>query len=375
VLKAGEKIEVGGSFLVFTPAEEAEARFVPEVAPAVSAEGGGAPLKQPGEGVYELADEGPPSRKTDLIPCIYCGHQIRKGVSRCPHCGELLGEGALKKAREEAGPWSLLSDRAMATRGVNLEVMIRWVREGKINRNSTVRGPSTRFEWRYAAEAPVLSKYLGVCPHCQAQVDEDDEFCPACRGDLEGEGRLAPELQVQVKQQVRKRKSKKRVAALLVLLFLVMVAAFFATPVWRWVLPSAQESWMEEKLEAATVGFKSLVGPEHFGRERALLERASEQERQGNFGAAIDIYEQLIASYADSDFANQVDARRERAKRWRGVSTKINVADNYRTNRRYKQALDIYRELRQANPDYPLMSELDGKIAQAQQEMSSEASP
>jgi len=263
----------------------------------------------------------------------------------------------------------------MATRGVNLEVMIRWVREGKINRNSTVRGPSTRFEWRYAAEAPVLSKYLGVCPHCQAQVDEDDEFCPACRGDLEGEGRLAPELQVQVKQQVRKRKSKKRVAALLVLLFLVMVAAFFATPVWRWVLPSAQESWMEEKLEAATVGFKSLVGPEHFGRERALLERASEQERQGNFGAAIDIYEQLIASYADSDFANQVDARRERAKRWRGVSTKINVADNYRTNRRYKQALDIYRELRQANPDYPLMSELDGKIAQAQQEMSSEASP
>lgn len=371
VLKAGDKIELGGSFLVFTPAETGQVHLVPEVAPRAPAEAESAPAKEPEESAYELVDEQAPGGKAELAPCIYCGHQIRKGVSRCAYCGELLGEEARRKAREEAGPWSLLSDRAMATRGVNLEVMIRWVREGKIDRNSTVRGPSTRFEWRYAAEALVLSKYLGVCPYCQAQVSESDEFCPACRGDLEGKGRLAPELEARAKEEVRKRKSKKWTVVLVVLLFLAIVGAFFVTPVWRWVLPGAQESWMEQKLEAMTVGFKSLVGPARFSQEKALAEKASQEESKGNFRAAIAIYEELIATYPDTGFAQELSARLEKAEGWRSVKTRVNVADNYRRNRMYAQALRIYREQRGANPDYPLISELEQRISETERELSS----
>ncbi len=375
LLKEGDKIELGGSFLIFTseskrvtpPRMQEPYPQPPPLAPA--------PTKETQEPSYQLAEAAPVPKRARPRPCIYCGRQILKGSARCPHCGELLGEEARKKAEEEAGPWSLLTDRAMATRGVKLAVMVRWVREGRIDRNSTVRGPSTRFQWRYAAETPVLSKYLGLCPHCQSPVAEKDVFCAACKGDLDGKGRIPPEKVAQVKKKVPKRRGKKRLVLLVSLLLIVGVVAMGYTGLWRYLFPAAQERWVEEKVNAVTLRFKVVVGPEHFGREQALLKQAAGASARGDFQDAITIYEGLMATYPDTDFAAEVSVLLQRTRGWQRARRRINLADNFRRNNMHAQALLIYQELKATYPDYPLMNKLNQRIADTRRALGTENQP
>jgi predicted amidophosphoribosyltransferase len=44
-----------------------------------------------------------------------------------------------------------------------------------------VQGPTTGDHWTFAGRTPAVSKYLGLCPHCQAPVKAEDEVCEACR--------------------------------------------------------------------------------------------------------------------------------------------------------------------------------------------------
>jgi serine/threonine protein kinase len=78
------------------------------------------------------------------------------------------------------GPWSYLAPEGPQNSRVALQTLAGWVRNGQIGPESMVRGPTTGDRWTFASRTPGLSKYMGLCPHCQDAVAPDAEVCPSC---------------------------------------------------------------------------------------------------------------------------------------------------------------------------------------------------
>jgi hypothetical protein len=87
--------------------------------------------------------------------------------------------------QKHSGPWYVL-EHVRPFPGVKIERLIRQIQRGVLTATTIVRGPTTFGQWRYAAETPGLSKYLGLCWRCQAAVTEEDTICRACRVKLDG---------------------------------------------------------------------------------------------------------------------------------------------------------------------------------------------
>lgn len=114
-------------------------------------------------------------------PCVYCGQVIDRIADRCPHCRTSYSFAVRKASREVIGDWSYLDPRNPSGRGVTFETLIKMIEKGRIKRDSVVRGPTTHYDWTYAAAAPRLAKYLGVCPHCFAEAKPEDTYCDQCQ--------------------------------------------------------------------------------------------------------------------------------------------------------------------------------------------------
>jgi hypothetical protein len=115
----------------------------------------------------------------DAAPCVSCGQLVRREETQCDHCGQDLSEEMLDKMRVHAGPWFVL-EHVRPFPGVSLERVIRQIRRGLITETSIVRGPSTDYQWRFAVEAPGLSRCFGRCWHCHQQVSQADTYCRHC---------------------------------------------------------------------------------------------------------------------------------------------------------------------------------------------------
>jgi hypothetical protein len=102
----------------------------------------------------------------------------------CGQCGQELSGEMLAKMRQHSGPWYVL-EHVRPFPGVSLERLVRQIRRGVLTRTTVVRGPTTYHQWRFAAETPVLSKFLGCCWACQADVGQTDRVCAVCRADLD----------------------------------------------------------------------------------------------------------------------------------------------------------------------------------------------
>ncbi len=120
-------------------------------------------------------------------PCVSCGQLIRRTAARCEHCGQLLSGDMLQKMRQHSGPWYVL-EHIRPFPGVSKKRLLIQIKRGVLTQTTIVRGPSTHHQWRFAAETPGLSKYLGVCWACQATVHADDTTCPVCRNNLDSDG-------------------------------------------------------------------------------------------------------------------------------------------------------------------------------------------
>ncbi|MCP4590747.1 MAG: hypothetical protein GY842_08380 [bacterium] len=123
----------------------------------------------------------------DARPCVSCGQLILRTASRCDHCGQLLSGEMVHRMRVHSGPWYVL-EHIRPFPGVSLERVILQIRRGVLTQTTIIRGPSTHHQWRFAAETPVISKFLGFCWACQAAVEEADSSCPVCRKDLDTDG-------------------------------------------------------------------------------------------------------------------------------------------------------------------------------------------
>jgi tetratricopeptide (TPR) repeat protein len=122
-----------------------------------------------------------PAFKGPEAPCVYCGKVIDRGADRCPHCRTSYSFAVRKASREVVGDWFYLDSRNPSGRGVTFETLIKMIEKGRIKPDSIVRGPTTHHDWMYAAEAPRLAKYLGLCPHCFAKAKPEDTYCTECQ--------------------------------------------------------------------------------------------------------------------------------------------------------------------------------------------------
>ena len=146
----------------------------------------------PGDHPLEVAARegfGPLSSKADEawhgegVPCVSCGHLVRRTRDNCDECGQDLGERMLAKMRTHAGPWYVL-EHLHPFPGVTLDRIIRQIRRGLLTETSIVRGPSTDHQWRFAVETPGLCRYFGRCWHCHNEVAPSDSTCTRCRTNL-----------------------------------------------------------------------------------------------------------------------------------------------------------------------------------------------
>ena len=114
------------------------------------------------------------------MPCVYCGRTIERSSQRCPQCKTSYSMAVRKASREVEGDWFYLEPRNPSNRGVDFRTMLKLIEKGRLRPDSIVRGPATHQDWMYAAEAPMLSKHLGNCPHCFGPATGNDEFCTTC---------------------------------------------------------------------------------------------------------------------------------------------------------------------------------------------------
>ncbi|MBM4019742.1 MAG: hypothetical protein FJ288_15710 [Planctomycetes bacterium] len=117
----------------------------------------------------------------DQAPCVYCGQVIPRSEERCPQCKTSFSLAVRRASREVMGDWFYLDSRNPSGRGVTFETLIKMIEKGRIRPDSVVRGPTTHQDWLYAAEAPRLAKYLGMCPHCFAEAKPEDTYCTRCQ--------------------------------------------------------------------------------------------------------------------------------------------------------------------------------------------------
>ena len=121
----------------------------------------------------------------DSAPCASCAHLNSRAAQRCGHCGQDLSQEMLQKMAKHSGEW-FVYDNARPFPGVSLERMVSLIRRAALKPTSIVRGPTTYYQWRFAVETPLISKYLGRCWSCQAAVTADDSHCSECKVALDG---------------------------------------------------------------------------------------------------------------------------------------------------------------------------------------------
>lgn len=120
----------------------------------------------------------------ESYPCVSCGQLVRRSAIVCDQCGQDLSLKMIMKMQTHAGPWYVL-EHVRPFPGVTLDRLVRQAQRGVLTATTIVRGPTTYHQWRFAAETPALSKHLGLCWNCQAQVTAQDTHCPACKFNLD----------------------------------------------------------------------------------------------------------------------------------------------------------------------------------------------
>ncbi|MCH7719466.1 MAG: hypothetical protein IH988_00550 [Planctomycetes bacterium] len=134
-------------------------------------------------GIGPLSDLGRRVWHGESIPCISCGELVARSASQCQLCGQDLSQAMADRMRAHAGPWYVM-EHVRPFPGVTLERLIRQAKRGVLVRTTIVRGPTTEHQWRFAAETPGLSRFVGCCWQCQSDVKPQAHTCASCSADL-----------------------------------------------------------------------------------------------------------------------------------------------------------------------------------------------
>jgi hypothetical protein len=78
------------------------------------------------------------------------------------------------------GPWFVRDDLLPHRPGCSYETLKVLVAKGRVDRESILRGPSTRQFWARATNVPGVAHLLGECHACHARAASDSVRCQAC---------------------------------------------------------------------------------------------------------------------------------------------------------------------------------------------------
>jgi len=335
------------------------------------------PEEEPGEtGEEEMPALKPEVSEEERVSvCQSCGKEFPGEGILCPLCS--AGSALKKAAAQKEGVWSVLGDGTKMLAGLDFEEVLGMVRMGEITRYTTVKGPSTDYEWKYASETPRLCRYLNICHNCGARVETGQVFCHVCGEDLDGLGRKRADEEEAAEHA---RKTDYRRAASIVLFViggLSLAGAFFVSGLWRGVAPPRIERYLDEMRDRAGIGVKRLVGPERFEEEQKKMRAAREYEKAYQLRKAMGIYNEIIDKYPESALAARAQAGIERIEKKRmeiAVRSGINIGDNYFAEGMYEKALEKYEEMKKKYPDYPQIDKVEEKIRKTRELVGSRSS-
>lgn len=113
------------------------------------------------------------------IICPYCG--AREPLARCcGSCGGLLDPASRAATAQDVGPWYVRDESRPFFPGCSDARLKRMVRDGLIQRNTILRGPTTDGFWLPASRVPGVARMLGVCHGCSAMVGPESPTCGRC---------------------------------------------------------------------------------------------------------------------------------------------------------------------------------------------------
>jgi len=113
------------------------------------------------------------------LPCFSCGELLVRATPKCPVCQMDQSPQARDRAAALAGDWYVLGKRGRSSFGVNINVILQRIAQGRIAPTTVLRGPATRGEWAMAGAIPGLARLVGLCHVCGSKVDPAAVWC-AC---------------------------------------------------------------------------------------------------------------------------------------------------------------------------------------------------
>ena len=120
-----------------------------------------------------------PTPQPRAVVCPYCG-VISGNTSRCHACGGRFDPLSRQATQNAMGPWQVRDERHPTLPGCSYDTLVSRIRQGKVNAESVVRGPTTRQFWMLAKRVPGVAHLLGSCHACQVKVDPDQYACTSC---------------------------------------------------------------------------------------------------------------------------------------------------------------------------------------------------
>ena len=117
--------------------------------------------------------------KTKVLICPYCG-ESQPAADRCRACRGLLDPLSRQATHNAMGPWFLRDPQRPHQPGCSYETLVRLIDRGQVNKNTIIRGPTTRQFWNAAKRVAGISHLLGYCHNCDAAVEPTDHGCHAC---------------------------------------------------------------------------------------------------------------------------------------------------------------------------------------------------
>ena len=116
---------------------------------------------------------------TEQLVCPFCG-ESRDESAMCPSCGGRTDPLSRQATQNEMGPWFVRDEAQPFRPGCRIETMERWVRTGRVQADSVIRGPSTHQNWVLATRAPGVARLFGLCHSCGESVGQEEVLCRSC---------------------------------------------------------------------------------------------------------------------------------------------------------------------------------------------------
>jgi len=112
--------------------------------------------------------------------CPFCGAALQPGLESCASCGSDLDHLSRQNAQNQMGPWFVRDPMNPFLPGRSLPALLRLIEEGRLRRETVIRGPTTRQFWRRADQVPGVAHHIGVCHVCGEVVDPHQTGCSSC---------------------------------------------------------------------------------------------------------------------------------------------------------------------------------------------------